>query len=165
MTDDVTLSGTTATLRNTIDSDATARDLTVNATTTTFQAALGSNSALDVLTTDAAGTTSFDTTTLKAAKVALGDDVVLDQSLTMTVTDDVTIGGSLNSATGETNALVINGSVATTDVLFSGHLGDTDKLSSLTINPALSVTASKSITVTGDITLIADEVEIGRAHV
>ncbi|MFN0132041.1 MAG: filamentous hemagglutinin N-terminal domain-containing protein [Phycisphaerales bacterium] len=120
---DSTVTGTTSVrFGSTIASaSAQANDLTVNSPLTTFVGTIGASAGneLGSLTTDAAGTTTIDGGLIRAARIDLGDAIVLGADAELTGSALVRFLRTLDSEAGEQNDLIVNAPVT----VFNGRVG------------------------------------------
>ncbi|MFO1046083.1 MAG: hypothetical protein U0941_30260 [Planctomycetaceae bacterium] len=134
------------TFNSTLDSvTSETNSLLVNtAGTTTFNGLVGNTDRLSTLTTDAGGTTVINTSSVKTVSdQTYNDAVTLDTNTTLdsSASGNVTFNSTLDSASGETNSLLVNTSGTTT---FNGLVGGTDRLSTLTTNAGGSTVINTS---------------------
>ena len=138
------------TFSDTVNSlDATARNLTVNTTGTTwFKGNVGTTHALGTLTTNAGGSTklgdaaAFTLTTTGAQ--SFNDDVTLSQNTTVNAgASNVAFGAKLDSLTSTPRNLTINSTGNTT---FTGLVGSTQRLGTVTIPTSAGVSALAAFT-------------------
>jgi filamentous hemagglutinin family protein len=128
--------GGNVTFGGTVDSQtATARTLTVNTQgVTTFGGAVGATNALASLTTNAGGTTRIDGGSVRTTGAqTYGDAVTLgaDTTLTSTGGGAIAFANTVNSFDATPRALTVNTTGAST---FTGAVGGTNALASLTTN-------------------------------
>ncbi|XVJ58000.1 MAG: filamentous hemagglutinin N-terminal domain-containing protein [Tepidisphaera sp.] len=134
-----------------INADAAAnnRILTVNSQgAVTFTGVVGGVEALGGLVTDAGGTTRIttDITTVAAGNQTYGDSVVLLGNATLTG-NNISFDGTINADAAANNRdLIVNGAGAIT---FSGAVGGTQALNSLTTGGAGTVSILAAITTAG----------------
>ncbi len=124
----LTVAGATVGFNGAVDS-ADGNDLTVNATTTNLNAQVGSGSALGTLTTDGVGTTYVNTDVVSADMLDFNDDVVTQQTTTLTGTTSVDFGDTLSVGDGAGEALTVAGAT----VGFNGAVDSADG-NDLTVN-------------------------------
>lgn len=128
-----------------------------------FRDAVGATTPLTSVTTDAGGTLLLNggTIALAGGAASFGEAATLGQDTLITGAGAVTFGNTINSQSGETNALVIT---AGGDVSFGGAIGGTDALSALAVWSGGAINATGAITTdNGDVSLTADDVAIGAA--
>jgi filamentous hemagglutinin family protein len=131
------------------DASANNRILTVNSQgAVTFVGVVGGTEALGGLVTDAGGSTRIttDITTNAAGNQTYGDDVVLLGNSTLTG-NNISFDGTINADLAANNwALTVNGGGLTS---FSGVVGGTEALGSLTTGGAGTVSILAAITTSG----------------
>ncbi|MEI7748805.1 MAG: YDG domain-containing protein, partial [Chlorobiaceae bacterium] len=171
---DTTLNGAVITLGSTIKSNGTQRSLTVNDSgLTTFGGAIGSTidgDKLTTLTTDGAGTVALNAGTVYTSGAqTYNDAVILGVGTTLTTTDTpVLFGSTVNSATGQTNALTVDAGTGNGgNVTFTGVVGATGSLGALTVNSGslttfmAAVNAASVTTDTGGSVSLKDVITAG----
>jgi filamentous hemagglutinin family protein len=166
-----TFNGTTITLNNAVNGSTTARNLVINASgTTTIGGTIGATRALGSVTTDGGGTTVLSggviTSTAGGATGAqhYQDAVTLGGSPGLSAVDSsITFDQTIDAAVAGARALT----VTTTTTTFSGAIGSTSRLSTLTTD-SVGVTAinggsvhATTITLNDDVTLGANTVLTG----
>ncbi|MGJ8573107.1 MAG: filamentous hemagglutinin N-terminal domain-containing protein, partial [Hoeflea sp.] len=138
--------------------------LTLNsAGTTEFRGEVGGTTALTSLTTDTGGTTLLNGGTLNITgnTTTFNDAVILGVDTVVNDAGGVAFNNTVDSQTGETNALTVD---AGGDVTFGGIVGGTDKLSTLDITSGGTINANAAIaTNNGDIGFTADDMTIAAA--
>jgi len=127
-------------------------NFTINANgQTTFE---GNINISGVLTTNAAGLTRIDTASITAGTVTFNDAVELGQDLTITA-GTITFASTLNEAAVQTGSdltlTITNPNLTTGDITFTGAVGGTTALDSITITNANDVTFSSTVRLTGDL--------------
>ena len=128
---DATLTANSITFSSTLNSAGVARTLQLNDSgTTTFGNAVGNSLALASLATNAGGSTAINGGSVATSGTQnYGDAVTLGANTTLTA-NGITFGSTLNSA-GAARTLQLNDSGTT---IFSGTVGNSLALSSLTTN-------------------------------
>ncbi len=123
LTENVTLEAPAITFYSTLDSEATEfNTLQLNSGANSFRGdvgAAGADTALGILTTNAAGVTAIDTAVLNAQTIAFNDRVVIQQDVTISASNSLIFGGTLNSTADEFNDLSLN----TPSLRFNGVVG------------------------------------------
>ncbi len=146
----ITFTGNTIAFNSTVDADAAGnnRDLTINdAGTTTFGGAVGATQAINTLTTDAAGTTAIAADITTQGDQTFNDAVVLNADTTLTGVN-ITFASTVDADLAANNrALTVNASGVTT---FTGAVGATQELGSLTTDAAGSTVVTANVSTTGN---------------
>ncbi|MBI1346897.1 hypothetical protein GC163_11480 [bacterium] len=156
-----TVEGNAGTENLTVNSDGTVdfddeisnlNDVTVNAdSVTTFS---GDIDIAGTLSTDANGMTKIDTATIDASVVQFGDAVELCQDLAITagqITFGSTLDEAVSSAGSNLTLTITDPNVAAGDITFTGAVGSSIALDSLTITAANDVLFTSTVEVIGDL--------------
>jgi filamentous hemagglutinin family protein len=107
----ITASGAVAFADTLNSSAAGARDLTISSGHVTFSGAVGGTNALGGLTTDASAEVRIDADTVRAERIDFGGDVVIGRDTTITGSETLRVGGSVDSEADEANNLTLVGGV------------------------------------------------------
>ena len=131
---DQTLSGTTITFGRTLNGSGSGKALTINAGgATTFNGGVGTTKLLGALITDSAGTTSINTTAVKATTHTYNDPVTLGANVRLTGTT-VTFENTVDGDVSDGRTLRIN--ATTTEIKAGAKIGTIGLLKSLTTDAA-----------------------------
>ncbi len=139
------------TFASTLNSSGGSRSLTVNSTgTTTFGGAVGASSALSSLTTNAGGSTLINGGAVRTTgNQTYGDAVTLGADTALNAgTGAITFGNTLNGAFNLTTT-------TTGNTTFTGAVGSTTPLNTLTVTNANNLSFSTTLATSGDVTQTA----------